>query len=683
MSALAPATLNTTIVVALLLSLASAKPAWATGDTAEIGRVEVVGVATTSRLGNGTVYVLDANDLSARGISTLDQALALVPGLNVRTGAEGVPRIDIRGLRTRQIRVLIDGVPVNAASDGQFDPTTIPVALIEKIIVRTGAASVLYGEGGLAGTIEIVTRKPAGPLAGSTWLQGGTGGAVLGGLQLARAGDTASFALGFESARRDGLPLSSDLAPSPVQPSGLRLNSDAQRDNISARLAWAPQDDLALSLQVLGSRGDRGSPPSLIDSTTDVYAQRPRYDRTENQHSASAQLSVQWTPNAATVVRSWVYTAMEDANERRYDDANLNLLVSRTVRGGFDLSGDSRVDGMHLQGSLALSPSFGISMAADTRREDYRQSGRIRDVAAAGGGSGGGGGGGGGSGGGAAGNFNIRNVNERHQTHVDSLASELGWRAGRDTQLGLGLGLVRQRREGEDRSAGILSLDARQALNDTLSAKASWARRVRAPSIAQLHDATSGNPDLRLERIDAAEAGLDWRGQGRGAQLTIFRNQVRDLIRNDDVTGRAANIDRVRFNGVEVQGHLQLLSSLLLNSGYTQLRSHNQSPGTVFETLAYSPRHKLTLEARWQAAGALELGAQMLHVRGQVYDSRTGTPQQASLPDYTLLGLNINWRLELLMLGLRVDNALDKAYGTSYGFSQPGRSVSLRAEARF
>lgn len=132
-----------------------------------------------------------------------------------------------------------------------------------------------------------------------------------------------------------------------------------------------------------------------------------------------------------------------------------------------------------------------------------------------------------------------------------------------------------------------------------------------------------------------------------------------------------------------MQGRWQALPSLHLSGGYTHLQSQNRSPGAAFETLAYSPRHKLTLESRWQATGALDLGASLLHVRGQVYDSRTGTPQQADLPNYTVLGLTINWRLERLLLGLRVDNALDKAYSTSYGFNQPGRSASLRAQIGF
>lgn len=142
----------------------------------ELGRVEVSGAASVAPERVATRWVLTSQDIAARGARTLDEALALVPGLNVRTGAEGVPRIDIRGLRTRQIKLLIDGIPFNAAGDGQFDPTLIPVALIDSIVVTTGAASVLYGEGGTAGVVEIRTRSGRGALAGSAGLQAGSGG---------------------------------------------------------------------------------------------------------------------------------------------------------------------------------------------------------------------------------------------------------------------------------------------------------------------------------------------------------------------------------------------------------------------------------------------------------------------------------------------------------------------------
>ncbi len=102
-------------------------------------------------------------EIQERGARTLDEALTLVPGLFVRTGGEGSPRIDIRGFRTRHVQLLLDGIPINSTFDGQFDPSTIGVENIAAIKVTTGGGSVLYGEGGNGGVINIITKKgPAG-----------------------------------------------------------------------------------------------------------------------------------------------------------------------------------------------------------------------------------------------------------------------------------------------------------------------------------------------------------------------------------------------------------------------------------------------------------------------------------------------------------------------------------------
>src|SRR5512139_2607798 len=106
-----------------------------------------------------TVDTVTAEDIERRGARTLEEAIALLPGVYVRYGADGVPRIDIRGLRTRNIVLLQNGVPLNSGYDGQFDPASIPAHNIAEIKVTRGSSSVLYGPGGNAGVIEIITKS--------------------------------------------------------------------------------------------------------------------------------------------------------------------------------------------------------------------------------------------------------------------------------------------------------------------------------------------------------------------------------------------------------------------------------------------------------------------------------------------------------------------------------------------
>ena len=61
----------------------------------------------------GTTRRVTRADIEARQARTLDEALELLPGVYVRTGGDGTPRIDIRGFRSRHVLLLINGVLVN------------------------------------------------------------------------------------------------------------------------------------------------------------------------------------------------------------------------------------------------------------------------------------------------------------------------------------------------------------------------------------------------------------------------------------------------------------------------------------------------------------------------------------------------------------------------------------------
>src|SRR5690606_37157056 len=84
-------------------------------------------------------------------------ALRLLPGVYVRTGGDGSPRIDVRGFRSRHVLLLVNGVLVNSTADGQFDPARISTEAIREIKVTYGTSSVLYGDNALAAVIEITT----------------------------------------------------------------------------------------------------------------------------------------------------------------------------------------------------------------------------------------------------------------------------------------------------------------------------------------------------------------------------------------------------------------------------------------------------------------------------------------------------------------------------------------------
>ena len=117
----------TTAVFPLLLTVLVLQPLALKAQTAQTIPTFSVSVTEASELVEevGTTRRISRADIEARNARTLDEALRMLPGVHVRTGGDGAPRIDVRGFRSRHVLLLMNGVPVNSSADGQFDPARI------------------------------------------------------------------------------------------------------------------------------------------------------------------------------------------------------------------------------------------------------------------------------------------------------------------------------------------------------------------------------------------------------------------------------------------------------------------------------------------------------------------------------------------------------------------------------
>lgn len=107
---------------------------------------------------------ITAKDLENKKGQSLANVLSQVAGVEVNGGQSGTGKnlaYYIRGGRSRQVLIVIDGVPVTDASGigFQYDLRLLPVEQIESIEIMKGAASTLYGSGAATGLINITLKK--------------------------------------------------------------------------------------------------------------------------------------------------------------------------------------------------------------------------------------------------------------------------------------------------------------------------------------------------------------------------------------------------------------------------------------------------------------------------------------------------------------------------------------------
>jgi vitamin B12 transporter len=110
------------------------------------------------------IHVISQKQLQQNAGKTVIEILNTIAGIDVRgvNANPSEPRsINIRGGRSRQVLVLIDGVPVTdqSAINQEFDLRLLAVNQIETIEILKGASSTLYGSGAATAVINVILKK--------------------------------------------------------------------------------------------------------------------------------------------------------------------------------------------------------------------------------------------------------------------------------------------------------------------------------------------------------------------------------------------------------------------------------------------------------------------------------------------------------------------------------------------
>ncbi|MEO0527149.1 MAG: TonB-dependent receptor [Bacteroidota bacterium] len=109
------------------------------------------------------VTLISKQQLQRTGVTRLDQILNEQTGIVITPdvtigGGEGV---QIQGIASDYILVLIDGVPVVGRSSGNLDLSRFAIGNIKQVEVVKGPSSSLFGSEALGGVINIITEKPS------------------------------------------------------------------------------------------------------------------------------------------------------------------------------------------------------------------------------------------------------------------------------------------------------------------------------------------------------------------------------------------------------------------------------------------------------------------------------------------------------------------------------------------
>jgi vitamin B12 transporter len=627
-------------------------------DTARLGTVVVSASKVPRPAGtlSQAVTVLSGDDLRARGVSRVSDALREVPGaMLVQSGSYGaLTSLFLRGGESRYTKVLIDGVPVNAPG-GFFDFSHLTTDNIDRIEIVRGPASVLYGADAVTGIVQIFTRRGSDQGRASLGARGGTyhsldfdgdavGSTPLGGFSIGGAHHSTDGIIPFNNQYRNGtLSTALSLAQGPAGDARIAARYTTAEFHYPTDFTGQPVDSNSYRVQhrmTVGLDAGRNITPNVQarflagnndvwDLTEDIAVP---FGGTTPQHSVSqsrgyrrnAEARLAFSlPSSSTVTIGGTY----EKEHENSSNASGDVGAPTSETDSFDASRHNIAYYSELLGNLANRFSYTVAGRVDDN-SDYRRFATYR--------------------------------------------------------LGLNAAVV-----------------------PALRIRASLSTAFNAPAFNQLRPTlfTVGSPNLRPEKSRSAEIGLITNVRPHLFQLSAsyFNQRFSDLIQfvnggPPDFLGSFANLTGATSNGYEAELQVTPATNWRGTASYTVVNPRVTEVDPAFEgtdqpgdELIRRPTHSGSLVVSYSRPWGMSLGTAVSYVgkRPDTDFSQFPSPR-VTLPAYTKVDLSAEYPLTGLKragftLNARVDNVFDKRYEDVLNFTSPRRTILIggRATALF
>jgi outer membrane receptor protein involved in Fe transport len=563
---------------------------------------------------------LSGKDLAERGVTTVAEALRLIPEITLLAGGKGDTRVQIRGGRKGSVMMLIDGVPANEAYYGTFDPASLPITDILEIRVSLSPASPLEGPGGSSGVIEIVTLPALGKQRiGAAVMASSVPSTMvsLTGRQALTNRFGLRFSGGFQTDDRE-LFVNLPAGGQATLRSGGRFgygSMAAQYDLGKGRLAaqlWAGHRIFTTP------PGDSPGAQVLHVDGESVAGANARADYDLSGWLLSAQ----------------AYHQLVSRNYDRFADASLTVLGGRETLSANASGARGRVTHA-LSGSVDV-----IGMAAlDT------QAGKdVSEVGVPGGG----------------------------RVYLSELAAGLDWKVVPSLVVRTAAGAALPFSDG-DSPWPEAKVNATWTPGDRLQVVLVGARKGRVPTLRERYGAIEGNPAIRPEMTTSGELG----GKAKLHALLALRANgyvrlTEGFIRFNDARTLQVNYGDMLVEGAEAG--VDLAPERAIGGGATYNHATAQMVAGGEELLQNLPSHRV--DAWIKAAYRDRMGVWLLgrYVGERVDMSRTLSPYfQVEASAWARITRE-------LRATLRAGNALDEIYRERADTYGPGRSVSLQLD---
>ncbi len=624
-------------------------PSSAEEQPATLGEVTVAG----RRVKHAGVAVqsVSREAIQDLGATRVVEVLDSLPAVQAGRTARGERIFTIRGFDQRQVLVLIDGLPLLFPYSGRIDLGKVPSELVQRIDVIKGSGSVGYGQGGMGGAVNIVTRKPGSSPHYETTAE----------LRLIEGEKISMSASGVKGPgawivaggleRIGGFRLPSAFKGAKNEEGGERNNSDSFDWHVSGKgkLRLAPHHTLNLNLTHF--QGAYGIP-------SNVYESNPRFWRWSDWRDLNVSLSHKGRYLGFLTIEETVFASFLSNTLDSFD--NDGYITQDSPRAFQSTFNDSIFGGRLKMNSTFDLPVIetlhfrGLYTARmDRHAEDWREQPDQDAVSV----------------------VRLMAGNELEVVWNRYVSTILGHQTSFDFPLDFP--------EGSDDGFAWLGgpmVEMRINPHSDVVIEVVAARRGRFPTLSERFSSAFDRrvPNSNLSPETSWNFGLDlsWR-IGTVARLRFggFESEVSGLIDEQplgDGRTQMRNLGDIRLAGAEFDAELRLDYGFFIAAGYAYLYAKRLDLDSPDDRLEYRPAHKATLFVKNEPLRWLSISSR-LEVVGPQDFINTESLRWGELGMYYVLGARVEFRpMPRFSIWLRGDNLLDANYQTRWGFPEAG-----------
>ncbi len=555
--------LSTLVILCLTLA---AVPVYSE-EPIELQPVEVSAsrLKTTAKKYAGSIKIITEKEIKQSGSPHVEDILRDQLGISVykQGSVGGESTIRMRGVDSKGVLVIIDGVKVKNNTLGRFDFRNLNTENIERIEVLRGPQTPVWGADAVGGVINIITKKGRGTPSHYMSFEGGSFGTFK--ESLGSSGSFGDTDYSFSASRTD-IAGFSDFNENRIAENGGSAEKDSfENTSFSSRVGTSFAEDGRI--EFVG-----GYTRSYSD--VDIGSgDREFRDTTKERFNIALPISKDITP--------WWRMKLTPGTSYHYRDTDVE------TGSNDDIFSNTYV--ADLQNNVEINENFSGVFGVEYLAQNAKN------------------------------NRSAFTKNRFNQGYF--LQGQFDW----DERVLLTAGFRKDINDKFEDALTYRFEGAYNFKQWDFRLRGAYATGFRAPTANELTFPQSGNPDLKPEKSKSFEIGMDKDLFNKivRVELTFFNIEFENLITFQTFTTPTINIGKAKSRGIETNVGIKLPCNLHLSNNYTWTEAVDEISD---RPLNRRPKHQYsaTLSHNWNNKIFTHLG---LRARSGVLDDTTNSPR--------------------------------------------------------